>query len=186
MNQNDILANTKQYLLEEQDILQDDKRYVMSFYQKTEYLNKLRDTAIKELNEPIITGYGDVNSKICFVFADEDTLKRVKPVLQQIFESIRLNLWDVYITFINKTVTDYQGKYWYLVNELYAVGGKLLYVIDDTQTSCQCISQIYQAGTITNTAEKMFYVPVNEICRTDIEDHKHLWKVFKYLINYRN
>ena len=181
------VSDIKQYLLGADEISKQDKEYTLNFCNKIDYLNKLRDTAINELHEPIHTGYGDINSKICFVFKDEESFELIKPVVQSILEEFKLNFWDVYVTFINKTKHEYSKKYGYLINELYAVSPKVLYVIDKDDTSYNNINKAFASSKIPHPSEKAFFISIEDICTTDEEKKKKLlWKILKYLINYRN
>lgn len=181
-----IIERTRQYLLDASDILKEEKEYAMSFCKKTEYLNGLRDAVINELHEPVAAGYGDVNSKICFVFPDEETFNLIKPVIQDVLETFRLNFWDVYVTFIDKTKSDYPDKYGYLINELYAVSPKVLYVIDKTDVSYNNINKGFATSKIPHPSEKAYHISIEDVCSTEESIKKKLWKMFKYLINYRN
>jgi hypothetical protein len=181
-----IVDNTRQYLLNASDIPKEEKEYTMNFCKKTEYLNSLRDTVINEIHDSVAFGYGDVNSKICFVFPDEETFQLIKPVVQDILETFKLNFWDIYVTFINKTKQEYSGKYGYLINELYAIGPKVLYVVDKTEDSYNNINRGFATSKIPHPSEKAYHISIEDICSTEPDTKKQLWKMFKYLINYRN
>ena len=60
------IDDMKQYLLS-LNIPSKDKRYTMNFCKKMEYLDNLKQITIKELHEPVISGYGNVNSQICII-----------------------------------------------------------------------------------------------------------------------
>lgn len=176
----------RQYLLDSVDIEQGMKVYAMNFCKKNEYLNGLRDTVVNEIHETVTVGYGNVNSKICIVFSDENSFQLVKPVIQEILEKYRLNLWDIYVTFVNKTVSDYPGKYAYLVNELYAVGSQVIYVIDKDDNIFNNIQRAFSVMNVPSPTNRMYFVSTLDICSTDEEVKKDLGRMFKFLINYRN
>lgn len=181
-----LVDNTRQYLLNASDISKQEKEYAMNFCKKTEYLNNLRNTVINELHETVAFGYGDMNSKICFVFSSEESFDLIKPVLQILLESFKLNLWDVYVTFVNKTSTEYPSKYGYLINELYAIGSKILYVVDKTDKTYNDIHNYFSASNVPYPFEKAYNISIEDMCSTDSAVKKELLKMFKYLINYRN
>lgn len=178
-----MLDNMKQYL-SALPISVEQKRYAMSFCKKMEYLNELRDIAIQDTKEYICTGYGNVNSKICFVFKDKNNCDIIRPLIQDIIDKFNINVWDIYFTFVNKTQVDYQKKYSYLANEVHAVGSKLLYVFDKDDTMYK---EVINAFTIRNIdlPEKHFLVDVQKLASSDVNIRQELWNIFKYLINYK-
>ena len=76
------LNDFRQYLLS-LNTASDDKRYAMNFYKKSEYLESLKQEAINDLHCHISSGYGSVNSNICFISCFEKSLKCMKCFIVQ-------------------------------------------------------------------------------------------------------
>lgn len=169
-----MLDNIKEYL-SALDIPSEQKRYSMSFCKKLKYLDDIHAIASKETNEYVASGYGNVNSKICFVFKDIDSYKSMKSLIQDILDKFNINSWNIYITFINKTKSEYNKKYSFLANEIYAVGPKLLYIFNEDDDVYSNIIKAFNDRNIP-LPEKHFLINV------DSSDYKN---AFKYLINYR-
>lgn len=165
-------------------ISSDQKRYAMNFCKKMKYLDELRSVAIQDTNEYICTGYGNVNSKICFVFKDKKTYDVIRSLIQDVLDKFKINSWDVYVTFVNKTEKEYNKKYSYLANEIHAIGSGLLYVFDKDDT---LYNEIINAFTVRNIPlpEKHFVIDAEKLASSDTKVRKELWNVFKYLINYK-
>lgn len=180
----ELTNNVKQYLVDSSDISNDEKKYTMNFCKKLEYLNGLRDVVVKELHTAVTVGYGSVNSKICLVFSNENSFLLLKPVIQEILEKFRLNLWDIYVTFVDKTPIEYANKYAYLVNELYAVGSQVVYIIDKDEAIFDNINKAFSVMNVPRPTDKMFFISAISLCSS--EEEKKISSIFKYLINYRN
>lgn len=178
-----MLSEMKQYLSAlEIDIEQ--KRYAMNFCKKMQYLDKLRNIAIQDTNEYVCTGYGNVNSKICFVFNNLQAYETLKPIINETLEKFRMNIWNVYITFIDKTKVEYNKKYSYLANEINANGANLMFVFDKDETNYNKIIEAFNSRNIA-LPEKHFFIDVHKFASTELEDRKVLWNSFRYLINYK-
>ena len=162
----------------------DQKRYAMNFCKKMQYLDELRDIAVQDTNSHICTGYGNVNSQICFVFTDKKTYDIIKPIINEILEKFHINLWNIYITFINKTQDEYNKKYSFLANEINAIGANLVFVFDKDNVAYNEIINAFNVRNIT-LPEKHFFIDMQKIISTETEDRKMLWSFFKYLINYK-
>lgn len=178
-----MLDKIRQYLLS-LSISGEDKRYSMDFCKKTEYLNSLRDTAIKNTHSVIHTGYGNVNSQICFITNNEIMLDTIKPLLQNIFDNFRINFWDIYCTFINKTDIEFHGKYSYVINEMYAIKPQVIYVFDNNDIEYNSLMTEINSSSIKLTP-KIFYIDIKKLGDSSEETRTELWKYFKYIINYR-
>lgn len=178
-----MLDNMRQYLTA-LPIDAEQKRYSMNFCKKMKYLNELHEIAVQDVHEYICTGYGNVNSKICFVFKDKQSCDVIRPLIQEILDKFNINIWDIYFTFINKTETDYAKKYSYLINEIHAVGSQLLYVFDKDDTMYKDIVSAFLVRNI-DLPEKHFFVDVQNLASADAEVRKLLWRDFRYLINYK-
>lgn len=177
------LDNMRQYL-SALSIPSEQKRYAMNFCKKMDYLNNLHNIAAQETGEYICTGYGNVNSKICFVFKDKDSYDVLKPLIQEILDKFHINLWDIYVTFLNKTKSEYSKKYSFLSNEIHAVGSELLYIFDKDDNIYKDIVSHFLVRNIPLPA-KYFFVDIQKLASMDTEVRKELWNVFRYLINYK-
>lgn len=160
------------------------KRYAMNFCKKAYYLNELHEIAIRDTDEHVNIGYGNVNSQICFVFRDKDRFDLVKSLVQDILDKFNINIWNVYITFVDKTASEYNKKYSYLANEINAVGSKLLYVLDKGDTLYKDVIDSFTTHNIA-LPERHFAVDIEKIASSDTEARKELWSIFRYIINYK-
>ena len=177
------MSDMKQYL-SSLDIASEKKRYVMNFCKKIEYLDELHDAATRDIQGYVCSGFGDFNSNICFVFKDSYMYEVVRPLIQEILSKFNIDTYDIYITFINKTQQEYSKKYSFLVNELHAIGPKALYVFDNDNVSYDTIIKTFGSYGMA-LPEKHFIVNAQDLASTDIDTKKHLWNVFRYLINYK-
>lgn len=177
------MDDMKQYL-SALEIPSEQKRYVMNFCKKAYYLNELHEIVAKDTNENINTGSGNVNSKICFVFKDKNSYEIIRPLLQEILDKFHINIWDIYITFVNKTQVDYSKKYSFLINEIHAVNPGLLYVFDKDDDTYKDIVSSFLVRNIV-LPEKYFFIDVQKLASSDTEIRKDLWNTFRYLINYK-
>lgn len=177
------MSDMKQYL-SALDIPLEQKRYVMNFCKKIEYLDELHDAATKDTQGYVCSGFGDFNSNICFVFKDSHMYDIVRPLIQEVLDKFDINAWSIYVTFVNKTQKEYSKKYSFLVNELHAINPKALYVFDNDDVSYNTIIKTFGSYGIT-LPEKHFMINVQDLASTDIDIRKHLWYAFRYLINYK-
>lgn len=177
--------NLKDYLLS-LGISSEDKRYVLNFCKKLEYLDSLQKKAAMDTQSNINAGYGCVNSKICFVFNSFEAYTKVKSVLIEKLNSFKLEIWDVYLTFVDKTDTEYPLKYEYLAHELHAVGPSLLYVVTDGE-GYEATNTILQALDRINAPhpQVVHNINVNDLTSTDPVVKQQLWNRLRYLINYK-
>ena len=111
------LGSFRQYLLS-LNAASDDKKYAMDFYKKSEYLESLKQEAINDLHCHISSGYGSVNSNICFIFPDEESLSVIKPLVQDVLKKLKINFWGVYTPFLNKSSQEYSKKYNYQIYKI--------------------------------------------------------------------
>ena len=178
------LNDFRQYLLS-LNTASDDKRYAMNFYKKLEYLESLKQEAINDLHCHISSGYGSVNSNICFIFPDEESLLLIKPLIQDILKKLKINFWGIYITFVNKSSQEYCKKYNYLMNELNAVKPSIVYVFDKEKYIIDRLKQEYDKYNINISNHYFQFVDVRQLASSEEKDRMDLWNVFKYMINYR-
>lgn len=178
-----MLDTMRQYLTA-LPIEAEQKRYTMNFCKKMQYLNELHMSAAQETNGYVCTGYGNVNSKICFVFRDKNSCDVIRPLIQDILDKFNVNTWDVYMTFVNKTAEEYSKKHSYLVNEIHAVNPKLLYVFDKDDTMYKDIVSSFLVRNIA-LPDKHFAVDVQKLASSEVSVRQELWSIFRYLINYK-
>jgi hypothetical protein len=178
-----MLNEMRQYLTA-LDIPPEQKRYTMNFCKKMQYLNELHMLASQETGGYVCTGYGNVNSKICFVFKDKNSCDTLRPLIQDILDKFNVNTWDVYMTFVDKTEKEYPKKYSFLVNEIHAINPGLLYVFDKDNSIYLEMHRAFIDRNI-DWPEKFFNITVEYLASTDKEVRKLLWRDFRYLINYK-
>ena len=178
------LDDFKQYLVS-LNAASDNKRYAMNFYKKSEYLESLKQEAINDLHCHISSGYGNVNSNICFIFPNEESLSIVKSLIQDILKVLKINLWDIYITFVDKSSQEYSKKYNYLMNELNAIKPSIVYVFGKDKSVIDRLKQEYTQYNISVSNHYFQFVDVQQLASSKEEDRIALWNIFKYMINYR-
>ena len=183
MNQESI-NDLKQYLLS-LNTASCDKRYTMNFYKKIEYLESLKHEAINDLHCNISSGYGNVNSEICFIFSNEQRLLIIKSLIQDILEKLKMNFWSIYTTFIDKSSQEYPKKYNYLMNELNAIKPSIIYVFDNNKNCIDILKQEYCKYNISIPNNYFQFVNIQQLSSSKEEDRIALWNVFKYMIGYR-
>lgn len=177
------LRDTKQYLLP-LSISQDDKRYVMNFYKKLQYLEELRQKISDDTHEKVCCGYGDLNSKICFIFNNQALFNAAKQIIQEKLDLFEVNFWQIYVTFINKVNCNYPRKYEVIASELSAVKPNLLYVFDSDKAAYDNVMAALAKFNLP-TPERPFFVDIQEMASDDPEIKKRLWHTLRYLINYK-
>lgn len=177
------LSDTKQYLLS-LSIPQDDKRYVMDFYKKLQHLEELRKRIANDTSMKVSGGYGDMNSKICFIFNNPSLFNAAKQIVQGKLDLFEVNFWQIYVTFINKVECDYPYRYDVIASELSAIKPNLLYVFDNDKAT---YDRIMAALTQFNlpAPERSFFVDMKDMVSDDPEVKKKLWHTLRYLINYK-
>lgn len=171
----------REYLLP-LNISNEDKRYVLNFCKKIEYLEGLRKQVAAETGERVELGYGDANSKLCFIFQNKREFQAVKKVLQSRLDNFCLNLWQIWITFIDKVPVDYANKYSLLAYEINAINPTVIYTFGDNPDTASTVEQsIRQVGC----SDLLHYFFIDFATLSDDDAHKILWPKFKYLINYQ-
>lgn len=175
--------NMKTYL-SSLSIPQEEKRYVMNFCKKKQYLEKLSDKVAKETHMDVTSGYGDMNSKIFFVFNNVDTFGVAKPFIQEKLDMFDVNFWQIYVTFINKVKKDYAFKYDVIASELSAIKPNLLYVFDKDKAAYDNIINALNSFQLP-IPERHFFVDIMDINSDDKNIQHKLWHTLRYLINYK-
>lgn len=168
------------------EISTEEKRYVLDFCKKLGYLEYLQTKAAEETHENIHAGYGNVNSQICFVFQSPAEFANCKPAIVAQLESFLMNLWDVWITFVDKYDKEYPAKYEYLAHELHCVGPQLLYVFTDGEdlNATNTVFDSMEALGV-ETPRIIYNININDLSSEDTEVKQHLWNRLRYLINYK-
>lgn len=179
-----VIDDLRQYLLS-LNAASEDKKYAMNFYKKSEYLESLKQEAVNDLHCHISSGYGSVNSNICFIFPDEQSLNVVKPLVQDILERLKTNFWSIYTTFVNKSEQEYNKKYNYLMNELNCIKPSIVYVFGKDSSCMDRLKQEYAKYNISVTDNYFQFVDVQQLASSKEDDRIALWNVFKYMIGYR-
>lgn len=182
MNQ-ERLNKTREYLTG-LPIEADSKRYTMNFCKKTEYIKDIMRQAIQETGEHMSFGYGNVNSNICFIINNEPMFTIVKPFIQDVLEKFGVDFWGVYVTFINKSATEYSKKINLLMNEVNAVSPKIIYVFDKDEQAMNLLQSEFQQYGIQPAY--IHFVDINKMAVDDVATRKELWNKFRYLINYKD
>lgn len=123
------INNIKEYL-KSINIEKDEKRYVNEFYRRLEYLDKLYKIATLQSKESLIGGQGNVNSKRVIIVSSYSLFNDIKTNLQKQLKRYKLNCWDIYITYVDKTKEyNYQNKMSLIANELNCIKPELVFYI---------------------------------------------------------
>lgn len=174
----------KDYLLPLQ-IPNDDKRYVLNFCKKLEYLESLRAKVAKDTGMNVVSGYGDFNSKICFIFNNVKNFNIAKSLIQEKLDMFEVNFWQMYVTFVNKVEKDYSLKYDMLCSELSAIRPDLLYVFDnDIEVYNKILSSISRFKI--PEPEHHFFIDVVQLASNDADIQNKMFYDLHYLINYKS
>lgn len=177
------IQDIKEYLLP-LPIPDIDKRYVLNFCKKNEYLEKLREVIAKDTGSDVAMGYGDLNSYIMFIFDNAERFNAIKPIIQEQMDKFQMNFWQAYLTFIDKTAADYPGKYMAIANEISAIKPKLLYVFGNNKQKYDDIINIISSYNIP-LPERHFFINLEDMASEDDTVKKALWHQLRYLINYK-
>lgn len=164
----------------------EDKRYVLNFCKKLGYLESLQKKVAIDTGENVVTGYGNPNSQICFVFKNQKEFAEAKSKLQPHLDTFLVNLWDVWLTFVNKTEMDYPQKYECLAYELHAVGPILMYVFTNGQDDNEkntILEAMQKIGA--PTPQISHNVNINDLTSQDPVVKQSLWNRLRFLINYK-
>lgn len=184
MTDQELLTQTKEYLKTIQ-IPSNEKNLVMDFCKKEIYRQNLMQVMINEVGDiPVSIGYGNVNANICFIFESEKTLSIMKPLVQKLLNRLQIEFWTLYVTFVNKTEQEYQNKFELLAKEISAVRPKVVYFFCNGDESIVSLKKTFAANGIS--LPKLYLVPMDKFIQDDDESYKELWKIFRYMINYKN
>ena len=108
------------------DISEEDKRDFYNFSIRKDYLSRLMSKLIKETNQKVSFGYGNYNSKICFIFDTKEYESDMEDMVFNFLKSLNIDRYSIYITYVDKA-KDYNKKYELLANELNAIRPKIIY-----------------------------------------------------------
>lgn len=164
------------------NIPSEDKRYVLNFCKKIKYLEELRNRAAMATGDRVELGYGDANSKLCFIFKNKQEFNAVKKVLQSHLDDFCLNLWQIWITFVDKTETEYADKYIFMAHEINAINPTVVYVFGNDQSIAATAEQAIRK---IGCPDMKHYFFVDTGILSDPDAKKILWPQFRYLINYQ-
>ena len=184
MTDRELIDKTRTYL-KSIPIPSDEKNSVMDFCKKETYRQNLMQAMISEVGDiPVSFGYGNVNANICFVFDNQNTLFVMKPLIQKLLARLKTEFWTLYTTFINKTEVEYPNKIDLLVKEISAVKPQVIYFFcNDDKDIVEFKKMCINNGI---AVPKHYLVPMDKLVQDDAESYKELWKIFRYMINYKN
>ncbi len=146
----------KDYLSSLEGYPTEDKRYVLNFCKRLEYMDQLREQATKESGQDIEMGYGNINSKTCFIFQNKEEQESLKGVLQPFLDQFGIHLWEHWATFINKTEREYPNKYTLLVNELSTMKPDIMYLICKDKSEMSILENVFFQANVSYPKEIRF------------------------------
>lgn len=162
------------------DIDAAEKNFTFDFCKKNEYIDGLMNAVMIDTGDPVSIGYGNINGQIMLVFQDRNSLDILKPAVQESFEKIGIDLWTMYITYVDKTQNDYPKKYNVLMNELNAVKPKILYFIDNTDNHVFNLKA--ECAKYKVAFPRCLIITPNEI----VNDKKATFAKLKYAVNFKD
>lgn len=120
--------------LRESSIELEDKKYVSNFFNKKKYIDTLNKTAIGFISDgsTLSSGTGNYNSKIAIIIENRTDLDYVKRFAEPLFNYMHTSLWNMYITFHNKSDMIQPSVYHdLLLHEIGAVNPELIIYFSD-------------------------------------------------------
>lgn len=177
------LNNIKDYLIP-LNIQNTDKKSFMDFYKKMSYIETLMENLALSVNEKINMGYGDFNSKVCFIFKDRQTFEKLKDSLQKNIEIVDVHFWQVYTTYVSKTSKELPNDISILMHELNAIKPQIIYLFDENDEVLNKLNQECAANNIPCTTKQLLINP-DMILNDNTQSRKDLWKLLKFLVNYK-
>lgn len=181
------LQTMREYLLS-LAIPADDKRYALSFYKKLDYLESLREKASIDTHQAVHAGYGCVNSKICLVFKDAKAFSKAKDVVQAWMDEFKINFWQTWITFVDKTDDEYAAKMEYLACEIHAIHPDLLYVFGEAKEEYDNVIQALRnlnAPPDEVIPQYSFFIDFADLESKDEQVRQEVWRKLRYFINFK-
>lgn len=169
------MSNLREYL---QNNVQDTREIedVDEFYKKHEALEKFYGQL--PINRTLLMGRGKYNSKICFIFKDEESYKNALPSLQRILPVYGIKIWDLMTLFSDKQLG--KNNIYILINEINIIQPKVIYIYDDNELTKQLSNDISSEHNLG-----IRYINVNNIDKAlDANVPSAIFDLFKYLITY--
>ena len=145
-----------------------------SFYDKFNKLAVLYNTVTTD--KKLLRSQGKYNSRICFIFKNEEHFKSCAKSLQRILPIYGANIWDVLILFSDKDIgNDIQ----LLFQEIYITNPVVIYIFDNYNLENQLSS--ISGDTIIGSR----FIHVNNI-DSIIENNisKEIFDLFEHIITY--
>ena len=160
-----------------------EKNFVFDFCKKNEYIDALMNAAIDDVKGHVSIGYGNINGKIMLIFRDENSLKILKSVIQEFFERFGIDLWTVYITYVNKTEQEYGKKYNLLFNEINAIKPEIIYFVEQDDNN---VIELKKEFNKYGVKFPKHYVLDPEKLVGNEQDKREIIKVLKFAVNYKD
>jgi MarR-like DNA-binding transcriptional regulator SgrR of sgrS sRNA len=148
-----------------------------SFYDKFHKLSSYYDTI--NINKKLLRAQGKYNSKICFLFKNEEHFKTCHDSLQRIMDVYDIKIWDVVILYSDKTDNESQNID-IILNELSIINPIVLYIYDNAEIN----NKIMQAS-INKIVLSCRMINVNNV-QSAVEQNlsAQIFDLFEYLITY--
>ena len=171
------------------DLTDEEKIKSVSFYKKKNYVNSLGEKLISLTGQKVEMGYGNINSKIVFIFKNKSRVKRIKKRIEKIMEGADSIFSDVYVTFLDKTEKIIYDKYAYMSAELSAIKPVIIYYISDNDNDLSEDNDFNSLKKNVNETVKInpvfYYITETELMSEDIQIRRNLWQKFRFIINYK-
>ena len=145
---------------------------LFELYKKTEIETKNLNLSFK-----LLRGQGKYNSKICFIFKDEEHFKSCTSALHRVLNVYGTKIWDVMILYSHK-FDDENTNINILLQELLIVNPIVLYIFDDNSLDMKIKNN-------NNVILGMRIINVNNI-DSILEENlsEKIFDLFEYLITY--
>ena len=147
-----------------------------SFYKNMELLGTLYSNI--SVPNKLLRIQGKFNSKICFIFKNEEVFKSQIDILKKVAEVYYIKLWDIAILFKDKTDNE-QDNIKYLNQELDIVNPFVIYIFDDNELTKNIQNNISKRNLNAK------YININnleQILKSNVSPQ--IFDLFKYLITY--
>lgn len=165
------------------NIASEDKTKAIGFFKKLNYLYFLKNTFVNIVHENVTEGYGNLNSKICFIFSSEEKYKIIKPLLEDYLNDIKLNLWDIYVTFYNKTKSKSSKELNYLMNEVNCINPSIIFIFDNDISHMNNLINEYKNHGLT--LPEIIFIDLSKFASDNQKDKYDIRCNFIKLINYK-
>ena len=150
-----------------------------SFYDKFNALSSLYGQQDNPDNRKLLRSQGKYNSKICFIFKNEEHFKECLNSLEKIFTVYNIKFWDILILYESK-FDQRDRNVSILIDELLIVNPMVVYIFDDTNLEKELLK-----SCPNNTILGFKTINVNNI-KNIISDNvpSKIFDLFEYLITY--